>query len=76
MKHLSHDQLLKMDARYRAQLVNSLSGFKSANLIGTRNKQNHNNLAIFSSVVHLGSSPALVGFITRPVPWPDNLPYW
>ncbi|MBA6250636.1 MULTISPECIES: flavin reductase family protein [unclassified Colwellia] len=66
MKHLSHNELLKMDSRYRAQLINSLSGFKSANVIGTRNKQNHNNLAIFSSVVHLGSSPALVGFITRP----------
>jgi flavin reductase (DIM6/NTAB) family NADH-FMN oxidoreductase RutF len=66
MQHFSHDELLHMNARYRAQLVNSLSGFKSANLIGTRNEKNQNNLAMFSSVVHLGSSPALVGFITRP----------
>jgi flavin reductase (DIM6/NTAB) family NADH-FMN oxidoreductase RutF len=47
-------------------MINSLSGFKSANLIGTCSKDKANNLAIFSSVVHLGSSPALVGFITRP----------
>jgi flavin reductase (DIM6/NTAB) family NADH-FMN oxidoreductase RutF len=66
MQHLNHDQLINMSARYRAQLVNSLSGFKSANLIGTRNAHNKTNLAIFSSVVHLGASPALVGFITRP----------
>jgi flavin reductase (DIM6/NTAB) family NADH-FMN oxidoreductase RutF len=66
MQHFSQDELLQMNARYRAQLVNSLSGFKSANLIGTRNEKNQNNLAMFSSVVHLGSSPALVGFITRP----------
>ena len=55
-----------MEQRYRAQVINSLSGFKSANLIGTCNKEGINNLAIFSSVIHLGSSPALVGFIMRP----------
>ena len=66
MQHLNHDQLINMPGRYRAQLVNSLSGFKSANLIGTSNEHNQTNLAMFSSVVHLGASPALVGFITRP----------
>jgi flavin reductase (DIM6/NTAB) family NADH-FMN oxidoreductase RutF len=66
MQHFNLDNLHSMNSRYRAQLINSLSGFKSANLIGTRNEQNINNLAMFSSVVHLGASPALVGFITRP----------
>jgi flavin reductase (DIM6/NTAB) family NADH-FMN oxidoreductase RutF len=66
MKYISHKELTKMTSRYRAQMINSLSGFKSANLIGTCSKDKANNLAIFSSVVHLGSSPALVGFITRP----------
>jgi len=66
MKHINHDDLLHMPSRYRAQVINSLSGFKSANLIGTHNEQHINNLAIFSSVFHLGASPALVGFITRP----------
>jgi flavin reductase (DIM6/NTAB) family NADH-FMN oxidoreductase RutF len=51
---------------YRIKLINSLSGFKSANLIGTCNKAGKTNLAMFSSVVHLGASPALMGFITRP----------
>ncbi|MFT5815906.1 MAG: flavin reductase (DIM6/NTAB) family NADH-FMN oxidoreductase RutF [Psychroserpens sp.] len=66
MKYINHDDLANMAPRYRAQLINSLSGFKSANLIGTRNEKNVNNLAIFSSVFHLGASPALVGFISRP----------
>ena len=55
-----------MNNRYRAHLINSLSGFKSANLIGSVNQQGQTNLAMFSSVVHLGASPALVGFISRP----------
>lgn len=55
-----------MPSRYRAQLINSLSGFKSANLIATCNEKKQANVAIFSSVVHLGASPALVGFIMRP----------
>lgn len=66
MKYINHDELVNMTPRYRTQVVNSLSGFKSANLIGTSNKEGIYNLAIFSSVVHLGASPALVGFITRP----------
>ena len=55
-----------MPNRSRAHLINSLPGFKSANLIGTINNQGQTNLAMFSSVVHLGSSPPLIGFITRP----------
>ncbi len=66
MLHLNRNQLTEMPSRYRAQLVNSLSGFKSANLIGTCNSDGQTNVAIFSSVVHLGASPALVGFIMRP----------
>ena len=66
MQYFNNDKLTNMTSRYRAQLINSLSGFKSANLIGTRNGSGKNNLAMFSSVVHLGASPALVGFITRP----------
>ena len=55
-----------MPDRKRAMFINSLSGFKSANLIATQNRQEQTNLAMFSSVVHLGASPALVGFIMRP----------
>jgi flavin reductase (DIM6/NTAB) family NADH-FMN oxidoreductase RutF len=55
-----------MPDRKRALFVNSLSGFKSANLIGTQDINGRTNLAIFSSVVHLGANPALVGLVMRP----------
>ena len=61
----SHD-ITVMEVRTRAALMNSLSGFKSASLIGTIDNKDNHNLAIFSSVVHLGSDPALIGFISRP----------
>lgn len=52
-------------------MINSLSGYKSANLIGTKGEKGE-NLAIFSSVVHLGANPALLGFIMRPATVPRN----
>lgn len=51
---------------YRANFINSLTGFKSVSLIGTANKQGQTNLGIFSSIVHIGSDPPLVGYINRP----------
>jgi len=62
----SEQHLDEMDNRFRVNFINSLSGFKSANLIGTDDGHGHHNLAIFSSVVHLGANPALMGFINRP----------
>lgn len=62
----SSNDILQMETRKRAAFMNSLSGFKSASLIGTIDKQGNTNLAIFSSVIHIGSNPALVGFINRP----------
>ncbi len=50
----------------RANFINSLSGFKSANLIGTRSTQGVNNLAMISSVFHVGAHPPLLGMIMRP----------
>ena len=55
-----------MNQRQRAHFINSLSGFKSANLIGTQNEQGQTNLSIVSSVIHLGADPAYIAFINRP----------
>ena len=52
---------------YRANFINSLTGFKSASLIGTINAQGIPNLGMFSSMVHIGSDPALIGYINRPI---------
>jgi flavin reductase (DIM6/NTAB) family NADH-FMN oxidoreductase RutF len=64
--YFSHEDILSMEDRTRAAFINSISGFKSASLIGSINSQKQTNLAIFSSVVHIGSNPALIGFIMRP----------
>jgi flavin reductase (DIM6/NTAB) family NADH-FMN oxidoreductase RutF len=58
--------ILGMEKRKHAAFVNSLSGFKSASLIGTVDAKGNTNLSIFSSVIHLGSNPALIGIISRP----------
>ncbi len=52
---------------YRANFINSLTGFKSVSLIGTVSEYGQINLGIFSSIVHVGSNPPLVGYINRPV---------
>lgn len=56
----------QMSSRRRAAFVNSISGIKSANLIGTASESGETNLAIMSSVVHLGSQPPLLALIVRP----------
>jgi flavin reductase (DIM6/NTAB) family NADH-FMN oxidoreductase RutF len=66
MKTLNDLDLELMPQRRRGRLVNSLSGFKSANLIGTTSDSGRLNLCIVSSVVHLGSDPALLGVVFRP----------
>lgn len=65
-KYFSHEEILQMDLRKRVQFINSLGGFKSVCLIGTENKSNQSNLAIFSSLIHIGSNPPLFGIISRP----------
>jgi len=54
-----------LDRKKRLNLINSITGIKPANLVGTKEGA-YSNLAIISSVVHLGSNPAMVGFIIRP----------
>lgn len=66
MKTITKADIEAMDQRYRVNFINSLSGFKSFNLVGTSSESGHSNLAPFSSVVHLGADPALVGMVSRP----------
>ena len=61
-----------MEKLYRINLINSCSGYKSANLLGTKSKKGETNVAVFSSVTHLGSNPPLLGFVTRPDVVPRN----
>ncbi|MDH3269007.1 MAG: flavin reductase [Ignavibacteria bacterium] len=63
----SKENILEFDKLYRTNLINSLSGFKSANLIGTISVKDITNLAIFNSVIHVGANPPALGFLIRPV---------
>jgi len=60
------EHIADLDRITRLKLINSVTGIKPANLIGTINNMEQTNLAVFSSVVHLGSNPPLLGFISRP----------
>ena len=63
---LHKEQIESLERKYKLNLINSISGIKPANLIGTKSPSGKENVAIFSSVVHLGSSPAQLAFIMRP----------
>jgi len=67
MIHLKRQDFEELDHIFRINLINSCSGFKSANLIGTKSNLGIPNVAVFSSVTHLGSNPPLLGIIFRPV---------
>jgi flavin reductase (DIM6/NTAB) family NADH-FMN oxidoreductase RutF len=63
---ITDNDLMQMELRKRAHLINSVGGFKSVCLIGTVDLKGQTNLAIFSSIVHIGSNPPLISFIMRP----------
>ena len=78
MLKFSLDDIQQMERISRLTLINAITGFKSGNLIGTVNtivdadflgegEKQITNLAIFSSAVHIGSDPPLIGIVTRPV---------
>lgn len=67
MKFFNQHDILTAEKQYRTNLINGLTGFKSALLIGTINSNQQTNLAIFSNVFHIGANPPLLGLIHRPV---------
>lgn len=72
MQHYDSDAIKNLDKLFRLNLINSCTGYKSANLIATKTRSGKTNLAVFNSVTHLGSSPPMLGFILRPVTVPRN----
>ena len=64
--YFDENDIQKLDHIFRINLINSCSGYKSANLIGSISHEGIENVAVFSSVTHLGSHPALLGFFLRP----------
>lgn len=66
MKYFSESDIQQLHHIYKINLINSCSGYKSANLIGSISEEGIENVAVFSSVTHIGSSPAMLGFFLRP----------
>lgn len=63
--YLNRNSINRLEKIERINLMNSVTGVKSVLLIGTINKNNSTNLAIFSSIVHISSNPSLIGFFIR-----------
>ena len=72
MKHLSKEEFDDLQKFYRINLINSCTGYKSANLLGSISKEGVENVSVFSSITHLGSNPAMLGYILRPTTVPRD----
>lgn len=64
--NLDSKDIINLERRFRGNFINSLGGFKSLVLVGTKSPQGNENLATFSSLFHIGADPALCGIIVRP----------
>jgi len=66
MQTFTAADIANMEKLARVQFATSLPGAKPISLVGTTDASGQNNLAPFSSVLHLGSSPCLLGMLSRP----------
>lgn len=64
--YLTNSDIYNLDKIKRLNIINSITGIKPANLIGTISEIQGPNVTIISSVVHIGSNPPYLGFILRP----------
>ncbi|MEN8765691.1 MAG: flavin reductase family protein [Wenyingzhuangia sp.] len=72
MKKFTKKDIESLENIYKINMINSVTGIKSANLIGSISKEGIENVSVFSSVVHFGSKPALLGVVFRPINLPRN----
>jgi flavin reductase (DIM6/NTAB) family NADH-FMN oxidoreductase RutF len=71
-QHYLSEDLQAMPRVRRIHFVNTLLGYRGAHLIGTESHRGVPNLALFNSVVHIGASPAVLGFFIRPLTIPRH----
>ena len=72
MAFYQKEDIDNLEKIFKINLINSCSGFKSANLLGSISNEGVSNVAVFSSVIHLGSNPPTLGFILRPTTVPRD----
>ncbi len=66
MRIFTSKELIEQEKPYRTNFINSLSGFKSLQLLGTKNQDGVTNLAVFNSTFHVGANPPYLGLVVRP----------
>ncbi|NNE27751.1 MAG: flavin oxidoreductase [Saprospiraceae bacterium] len=64
---ISTEELKSWDKHRRTNLLNKLSGYKSAHLLGTKSMEGITNLATINTVIHVGANPFLLGYLSRPL---------
>ncbi len=65
-------EISNLEREYRRNLINCISGYKGANLVGTSNIEGSTNLAVFNSIMHIGANPAYIGLVMRPTTVPRH----
>lgn len=66
MQTFTSEDLALLETRYRATMLNSISGFKSLQMVATANEIGKTNIALFNSIFHIGANPFLIGMVCRP----------
>ncbi|WP_291780660.1 flavin reductase [Cecembia sp.] len=66
IKYFDKASIMEAESFFRRDLINSLTGYKSLNLIGTKSTSGTNNLSPFSQIFHIGATPPFVGILFRP----------
>lgn len=66
-KDFSAEAILAMDRDFRTNLINQISGVRTAFLVGSTDNLGQTNLALFNSLVHVGANPPLLGLVFRPL---------
>lgn len=66
MKIYNSADIAGMNNQFRSTFMNSVSGFKSLQMVGTKSEKGESNLAIFNSIFHVGANPPYLGLVVRP----------
>lgn len=71
-KRFSLEDIMEMERFFRRDFLNTVSGYRSCQLIGTQSHRQIPNLGLFNSVAHIGANPPLLGFVLRPLTVPRH----
>jgi len=62
-KNISYDEIIVIEKQKRVNFAYNLGAFKSVSLIGKADNLSIENVAIFSSIFHIGDNPPLIALL-------------